>query len=114
MSAGSAKKRGDDAPEHLSEVFKLPSRRDRRSLHPRAASGQTVHLRHAFDSRRLSYPLPYRASGARRRKLLEIAVVRVQGAKARTVHSNAENDLNDSGLTDDSWRHRQDDTFSVY
>ena len=46
--------------------------------------------------------------------LLEIAVVRVQEATARAVHSNAEDDLDDSGLVDGSWRCRQEDSASLY
>jgi hypothetical protein len=44
---------------------------------------------------------------------LEIAVVHVQEAKTRAVHSNAEDDLDDSGLVGESWRRRQNDNVSV-
>ena len=76
--------------------------------------GEPVHRRHAFDSRQLPYLLPYGASGARRRELLEIAVVHVQEAKMRAVHFNAEDDLYDSGLVSESWCRRQNGNVSVY
>jgi hypothetical protein len=85
-----------------------------RALHPRPALESQSTDGTRFDSRQLPLLLPYGASRSRRRELLEIAVVRVQGAKARAVHSNAEHDLDDSGLVDDSWRHGQDGNFSVY
>jgi hypothetical protein len=79
-----------------------------------AQHGRAGPLTTRLDSRRFPHLLPYGARGSCRLDLLEIAVVRVQEANARAVHSNAEDDLDDSGLVDGSWRRRQEDTASLY
>lgn len=47
--------------------------------------------------------LRFGVRSSRRVGLLKIAAVLVEGFKARAVHPNAEDDLDDSGLADESW-----------